>query len=132
MSSSSDNFLGSNGGYQNELFTWKIKAGANRVYYVNVKEDKNGELYIVIKESKSNIDGGKEVHRVMIFQKDFRKFISGLQKALDFIKEHPTGKKSMEEDEHSEDSESFRQTANSSYDNEEINFPPDEDTIELN
>jgi hypothetical protein len=73
------------GNYQNELFTWKIKAGTNRIYYLNVKKDKNDELYIVIKESKNLMDGGRDVHRIMVFQKDFEKFVFGMKKTLEFI-----------------------------------------------
>ena len=73
------------GNYQNELFTWKIKAGTNRIYYLNVKKDKNDELYIVIKESKNLMYGGRDVHRIMVFQKDFEKFVFGMKKTLEFI-----------------------------------------------
>jgi hypothetical protein len=44
---------------QNELFTWRVKAGANRVYYLNIKTDKNGNHYLVIKETKHADDGSK-------------------------------------------------------------------------
>jgi Protein of unknown function (DUF3276) len=71
----------------NELFFWKIKAGVNRYYYINVKKDKNQELYLVIKEVKIDPDGNKEVHRVMVFEKDFKKFVFGMKKCLEFVNE---------------------------------------------
>jgi hypothetical protein len=91
MSLNTDN----SGNFQNELFTWRINAGANRVYYINIKQDKNGEMYLVIKESKSN--GGKEsnpkeVHRVMFFQKDFDKLRDALREVFYFIEDYESGK----------------------------------------
>ena len=71
----------------NELFFWKIKAGINRNYYINVKKDKNEELYLVIKEVKTDMDGNKDVHRVMVFEKDFKKFVFGMKKCLEFVNE---------------------------------------------
>jgi hypothetical protein len=72
---------------QNELFTWRVKAGANRVYYLNIKTDKNGNHYLVIKETKHADDGSKDVHRVMIFEKDIAKFAHGIQKVLEYLEQ---------------------------------------------
>lgn len=70
---------------QNELFTWIVKAGANRLYYLNVKKDRNGDLYLVIKEAKRLQDGSREVHRIMVFEKDLKKFVGGLKEVLHYI-----------------------------------------------
>ncbi len=70
---------------QNELYSVKIRAGS-RTYFLNVKEDKKGNLYLVIKESKLLAEGGSEAHRIMIFEDDFQKFVSGMKDALEFIK----------------------------------------------
>jgi hypothetical protein len=70
---------------QNELFTWVVKAGANRLYYLNVKKDRNSDLYLVVKETKRLQDGSREVHRIMVFEKDLKKFVSGLKEVLHFI-----------------------------------------------
>ncbi len=70
---------------QNELFTWVVKAGLNRLYYINIKQDKNNEIYLVIKESKREADGKKQVHRVMVFGKDMKKFVEGFKKSLEFV-----------------------------------------------
>lgn len=70
----------------NEIFTWKVKAG-NRVYFMNVKKDKNERLYLVIKESKQGDEEGstKEVHRIMIFEKDFDRFFYGMEQVSKFV-----------------------------------------------
>ncbi|MEI6729131.1 MAG: DUF3276 family protein [bacterium] len=70
---------------QNELFTWVVKAGTNRLYYLNVKKDRNSDLYLVVKETKRLQDGSREVHRIMVFEKDLKKFVSGLKEVLHFI-----------------------------------------------
>lgn len=75
--------------YQDEVFTWKIKAGVNRIYYLNIKKDKNEQYYIVIKEVKNLPDGSKDVHRVMIFERDFVNFFLGMEKISSFINENP-------------------------------------------
>jgi Protein of unknown function (DUF3276) len=72
--------------FSNEIFSQEIYAGRNRSYFIIIKQDKNGEMYLTIKELKFNMDGTKEVHRVMIFQADFGNFLVGMQKAVEFIK----------------------------------------------
>ena len=75
-----------NNNFSNEIFSQEIYAGRNRSYFIIIKQDKNGEMYLTIKELKFNPDGTKEVHRVMIFQADFGNFLVGMQKAVEFIK----------------------------------------------
>ncbi len=72
--------------FSNEIFSQEIYAGRNRSYFIIIKQDKNDEMYLTIKELKFNPDGTKEVHRVMIFQADFGNFLVGMQKAVEFIK----------------------------------------------
>jgi hypothetical protein len=69
----------------NELFTWVVKAGSNRQYFLNIKQDKKGDLYLVIKESKRNAEGEKEIHRIMIFEKDLDNFVTGIKEVLHFV-----------------------------------------------
>ncbi len=72
--------------FGNEIFSQEIYAGRNRSYFIIIKQDKNEEMYLTIKELKFNPDGTKEVHRVMIFQADYGNFLVGMQKAVEFIK----------------------------------------------
>lgn len=76
---------------QNEIYSVKMRAGS-RTYFLNVKEDKRGELYLVIKESKPNPEGN-DVHRVMVFEEDFPKFIRGMKDVLEFIKKNQANRK---------------------------------------
>ena len=72
---------------QNEVYSVKVRAGS-RTYFLNVKEDKNSNLYLVLKESKLSQDGRNEVHRIMVFEDDFSKFMDGIKDVLGFIKKH--------------------------------------------
>ena len=72
--------------FSNEVFSWEVYAGKNRTYFYNLKEDKNNELYMTIKEVKYSSDGFKEVHRIIIFEKDFANFQQGFNNSVSFIK----------------------------------------------
>ncbi len=67
-----------------EVFFVKIKAGS-RVYFLNLKEDRNRNYYLVIKESKPG-DPEFRPKNVMVFEEDLDKLIDGLQAVKDFIK----------------------------------------------
>ncbi len=67
------------------MFYKIIKAGPNRVYYITTKEDKNGNIYLVFKEVKNREDGSKEVHRIMVFEKDLKNFVETFKSVLRFI-----------------------------------------------
>jgi hypothetical protein len=110
---------------QNELFTWKIKAGANRIYYLNVKTDKNGQYYIVIKESKTTPDGSKDVHRVMVFERDFQNFVDGMKKVIDYINNNPQISSNHNRNENLNNSETVSN-------NEEINAKNSKNVEEIN
>lgn len=100
---------GSNYGSSNlaedELFTWIVKAGPNRVYYLNVKESSSGELYLIVKENKRNPDGSKQSHRIMIFNQDLEKFAEGITKVMDFIKTQEGDSTGSQQDHNSADTE---------------------------
>jgi hypothetical protein len=72
------------------LYSKAIKAG-KRVYYLDVKRNAVGELYVSITESKKIRPEGTdsvtyEKHKVFIFNEDFDKFIDGIQDVVEFAK----------------------------------------------
>ena len=78
------------------VYSQAIKAG-KRVYYLDVKRNKKGELFLSITESKriSQSDGAEgafsfEKHKIFLYQEDFSKFISGLSQVIGYIHEHQT------------------------------------------
>jgi hypothetical protein len=59
-----------------ELFSERVAAGT-RTYFLDVKESQQGELYLVISESRA-VDDGFEHSRVMVFEDHLEPFIDGL------------------------------------------------------
>ncbi|MEG1581014.1 MAG: DUF3276 family protein [Bacteroidaceae bacterium] len=70
------------------LFSKAVKAG-KRIYYLDVKKDRNEELYLSITESKKVVNADNtavnfEKHKVFLYKEDFEKFREALNQALDF------------------------------------------------
>ena len=75
------------------VFSKSVKAG-KRIYYVDVKKNRKGELFIALTESKKIISNDTEApsvnfekHKIFLYQEDFDKFQAGLKEAIDFIRE---------------------------------------------
>lgn len=67
------------------MFSTRV-ARENRTYFFNVKENRKGEMFLTIVESKHSADGTFERHQVMVFQEDFPDFADGLEKVVSFMK----------------------------------------------
>ena len=90
------------------LFSRTIKAG-QRIYYVDVKQNRKEEMYLSITESKKVLSGSQESpqvnyekHKIFIYQEDFQKFRDSLQEAMKYIErmqEKPETSFDMGEDE---------------------------------
>ncbi|MBR4405141.1 MAG: DUF3276 family protein [Bacteroidaceae bacterium] len=84
------------------IFSRTVKAG-NRIYYIDVKKNRVGELYLCITESKRQKGGDSEYpsvsyekHKIFLFPEDFKKFTDNLQEATRYIEEqqgHATPRK---------------------------------------
>ncbi len=75
------------------VFSRIVKAG-KRIYYVDVKRAKTGELYLSITESKKVVNGeGDDVqvnfekHKIFVYKEDFDKFKASVVEAVAFIEE---------------------------------------------
>lgn len=73
------------------IFSNAIKAG-KRIYYLDVKKNRKGEMFLAITESKKIVAGeGEEAqvsfekHKIFLYREDFEKFMAGLQEAVQFI-----------------------------------------------
>jgi len=73
------------------LFSKTIKAG-QRIYYIDVKQNRRGEMYLSITESKKMLNGSPEMpqvsyekHKIFLFREDFNKFEEALQQAFSFV-----------------------------------------------
>jgi hypothetical protein len=68
-------------GVRGELFSTKVQL-ANRTYFFNVKENRMGDLYLNIVESKNREIGGFERQSVVLFADDLSEFLSGFEESL--------------------------------------------------
>jgi len=66
------------------VYSQAVKAG-KRIYYLDVKKSKKGELFLAITESKKIVQGegdnaqfSYEKHKIFIYKEDFEKFREGL------------------------------------------------------
>lgn len=73
------------------VFSKSIKAG-KRIYYLDVKRNRRGELFLAITESKKVVsEEGEdaqvsfEKHKIFLYKEDFDKFMNGLEETVAFI-----------------------------------------------
>ncbi len=73
------------------LFSRTVKAG-QRIYYIDVKQNRRGEMYLSVTESKKMLSGSQEMpqvsyekHKIFLFHEDFKKFGDALQEAFSFV-----------------------------------------------
>lgn len=71
-------------GLRGEVFSTRANS-ENRTYFFNVKENRHGDLFLNIVESKKHGEEGFERHSVMVFEEDIEEFIESFNKASDFI-----------------------------------------------
>ena len=75
------------------LFSKAVKAG-KRIYYLDVKENRKGDLFLAITESKKIITGEGdntkvrfEKHKIFLYKEDFEKFMKGMNETINYIYE---------------------------------------------
>ena len=68
-------------GIRGELFSTKVLL-QNRTYFFNVKENRLGDLYLNIVESKNKDEGGFDRQSVILFAEDLQEFLKGFDESL--------------------------------------------------
>ena len=71
-------------GVRGELFSTKVSL-QNRTYFFNVKENRLGDLYLNIVESKNREEGGFERQSVILFAEDLQEFLLGFDESLQVL-----------------------------------------------
>ena len=66
-----------------ELFTTQVTLD-KRNYFFNVKENRNGDVFLQIVESKIK-DGEDDRRAIVVFSEDMKKFFAGMDESLKFI-----------------------------------------------
>ncbi len=72
-------------GKRGEVFSTKL-SNDKRTYFFNVKENRFGDLFINVVESKKNPIDGFDRQSVIIFEEDLNDFVKEFQKAVDYVK----------------------------------------------
>ena len=72
-------------GIRGELFSTRYSS-PKRTYFFNVKENRKGDMFLNIVESKKQGEDDFERHSVLIFDEDLEQFERELLRALDFMK----------------------------------------------
>jgi Protein of unknown function (DUF3276). len=78
-------------GVRGELFTTEISL-ENRTYFFNVKENRTGDVFLQVVESKNLEGSGFDRHAVVVFEDDMQKFLQGLESTLQFIEKNRKNK----------------------------------------
>ena len=68
-------------GQRGELFSTRVLL-QNRTYFFNVKENRMGDLYLNIVESKNREDGAFDRQSVILFADDLQEFLKGFDDSL--------------------------------------------------
>ena len=68
-------------GVRGELFSTKVSL-QNRTYFFNVKENRLGDLYLNMVESKNRDEGGFERQSIILFAEDLQEFLQGFDESL--------------------------------------------------
>jgi hypothetical protein len=68
-------------GIRGEVFSTTVQL-QNRTYFFNVKENRLGDLYLNIVESKNRETGGFERQSVILFADDHQEFLKGFDESL--------------------------------------------------
>lgn len=71
-------------GARGELFTTEVYLD-NRSYFFNVKENRTGDVFLQIVESKNRDGADSDRHQIAIFAEDMQKFLQGMNSSLAFI-----------------------------------------------
>ena len=71
-------------GARGELFTTQVYLD-NRSYFFNVKENRTGDVFLQIVESKNRDGVEADRHQIAIFADDMQKFFQGMEKSLEFV-----------------------------------------------
>ena len=68
-------------GIRGEIFSSRIIL-PNRTYFFNIKENRMGDIYLNIVESKNRDNGGFERQSVILFAEDLQEFLKGFDESL--------------------------------------------------
>ncbi|HNQ98026.1 MAG TPA: DUF3276 family protein, partial [Treponemataceae bacterium] len=78
-------------GIRGELFTTEVTLD-NRTYFFNIKENRTGDVFLQVVESKNAEGAGFDRHAIVVFEDDMQRFLQGLESSLSFIEKNRKAK----------------------------------------
>ncbi len=72
-------------GVRGEIFSTRIDS-ERRTFFFNVKENRRGDRFLNIVESRKNLNEDFSRSQIMIYPEDIEAFMGELKKALDVLK----------------------------------------------
>ncbi|UGQ15766.1 MULTISPECIES: DUF3276 family protein [unclassified Borrelia] len=78
-------------GERGEIYSDKLFTNSERTYFFNVKENRKGDYFLNIVESKRNASGDFERHSVFIYEENIKEFEASLLRAISVIKKKISG-----------------------------------------
>jgi hypothetical protein len=81
-------------GIRGEVFSTKTSTG-KRTYFFNIKENRHGDLFLNVVESKKQLDSSFERHSMIVFEEDMEVFLDGLNQAVTFLKSDRKPKRTL-------------------------------------
>ncbi len=79
-------------GIRGELYTTEVVLD-KRSYFFNVKENRTGDVFLQIVESKKGDGADFDRHQIAVFAEDMQKVLGGLDNALKFIEKETKNRK---------------------------------------
>ena len=73
-------------GSRGELFSTRATT-ARRTYFFNVKENRQGDVFLNLVESKKASESDFQRQSIVVFQEDLGDFLESLEQAVRFMKE---------------------------------------------
>ncbi len=74
-------------GTRGEVFSSKAST-TKRTYFFNVKENRTGDLFLNIVESKKSGEDQFERRSVIVFKEDLATFMEAFEAAVRYVREH--------------------------------------------
>ena len=72
--------------HRGEIFTERFSTGKQRTYFFNVKENRLGDIYLNIVESKESESSlGFDRHQIVVFKEDLQEFLQVLNRSIDVM-----------------------------------------------
>jgi hypothetical protein len=74
-------------GIRGEIFSTRSNSKSERrTYFFNVKENRNGDIFLNVVESKKHGETDFERHQIVVFQEDLDEFLQALAKSVTAMK----------------------------------------------